>query len=85
MIPVPVFEFFLPSNGFKHIAASFKINQIRDVVFRREPAENMGFVLKDSLLNVAGQADVKSPALAGEYVNVIRFLFWHRNRMLKAL
>ena len=50
---------------------AFETDEVGYIVFRGESFENVGFVLEDSLLDVAGHADVEDASLAGQNVDVV--------------
>jgi hypothetical protein len=66
----PAFELFFPSDGVADVLVAFKVEQALTPLFRSETFERALFMLHNSLIQIAGDADVKRACIAAEDVDV---------------
>ncbi len=77
LFPQPPFDGFLSGDGRVDVTEHFEVQQPVDVVSFCESFDELGFVLLDSLFEIVGQADIKSPGFVGHYVDVVLVGHWH--------
>jgi hypothetical protein len=66
----PAFELFFPNDGVADVIVAFKVEQALAPIFRSETFERALFMLHNSLIQIAGDANVKRACIAAENVDV---------------
>src|SRR5580698_6511183 len=66
----PAFELFFPGDGVGNFFVAFKVEQPLAPIFRCETFELALFMLHNSQIQVAGDADVQRAGIAAENVDV---------------
>ena len=68
------FQLFFSTDRGHDKLVSFEVDERGDIVLGCESAESVGFVLEDTLLDVASHSDVEDASLAREDIDVVGLL-----------